>query len=88
MKIYRPDRFKKSYKKLPDKVRSRFQKQLHLFVENQKHPSLRMRQIVNTPCREFRVDLEHRVVFRPYEDGVMLLDIGPDDVTDSWSRRG
>jgi len=88
VKIYRSDRFKKSYKKLPDKVKNRFQKQLHLFVENQKHPSLRACSIVNTPYREFRVDLQYRVVLRPYQDGFMLLDIGPHDVIDTWSRRG
>ncbi|MBW2058472.1 MAG: cytotoxin [Deltaproteobacteria bacterium] len=88
MKIYRSDRFKKSYGKLPDRVRNRFHKQILLFIENQKHRSLRTRRIVNTPYREFRVDLRYRVIFRPYEDGFMLLDIGPHDIVDAWGRRG
>jgi mRNA interferase RelE/StbE len=45
MKLVYTDTFKKNYKKLPTQVQEQLKKQMDLFLENPKHPSLHIKKM-------------------------------------------
>lgn len=45
MKIVRTDSFKRDFKELPMYVQQAFEKKITLFMENARHPSLRVKKM-------------------------------------------
>ena len=77
MKIISTRRFEKSYRKLPDKTRKKFAKQLTYLLENSQHPSLGVRKLQGeVGLWEARVDYRYRFVFSYSNDAIVLLNIG------------
>jgi mRNA interferase RelE/StbE len=74
-------RFKKLFKKLPDSLKKKVNRQLKLLGENPQHPSLHAKKMVNTDnIWEARVDYQHRFTFKKTGDIIILRAVGSHDV--------
>lgn len=87
--INRTPRFKRSYKKLLQKVKDDFDKKIYLFVENPRDPSLGTHKLKGNleECFAFKLIDGFRVLFffnSPEE--ISFIDIGPHDKYQQWSR--
>lgn len=80
MNIYRTERFKN--KKLPSEVQLRTKEKLILFVEDIRHPFLRVKKIQGTDnIWEASITMNYRFTFEKLHDGYLLRNIGPHDKT-------
>lgn len=87
--LKRTSRFKRSYKKLPQKVKFDFDKKIYLFVENPKDKSLGTHKLKGNleECYAFKLIDGFRVLFFfNSAEEVNLIDIGPHDKYQQWSR--
>jgi len=80
-------RFTKSYtllyRKLPEHIKERADKQLRLLLENPRHPSLRLQKMKGHRDHwRIRVTLHYRIVFQIEGDEYVLRKIGPHDILD------
>lgn len=74
-------RFLKSYRILPEKVKTKVKKTLSLLQTNPRYPSLHTKKLVGkTDLWEARVDISYRVTFTRVGEIVFLEDVGPHDV--------
>ena len=69
MKVVYLRPFAKQYKKLPVKVREKFDRQLHRLVEDPQHPSLRA-----------RIDIQYRFTFQFNDEDIVLRSIGTHEI--------
>lgn len=82
MNIYRTERFKKAYKKLPSEIQLRTKEKLILFVGDIRHPSIRVKKIQGTDnIWEASITMNYRFTFEKLPDGYLLRNIGPHDKT-------
>ena len=72
MKIRRTHSFLKDYKKLPEEIKSRVNKNLTLLFENPRHPSLRLKKLKGTDKFEIRISKGYRLTLK-FEDQVLEL---------------
>lgn len=80
MKIVRTEGFKKDFKHLPKSVQEKFGKKFELFMDNIRHPSLRVKKMQGHKNRwEASIDMFYRFTFETHEDFYMLRRIGPHD---------
>jgi mRNA interferase RelE/StbE len=80
MKIVRTDSFKSDFKELPLYVQEAFEKKIALFMENIRHPSLRVKKMRGHGNRwEASIDMFYRFTFEMHEDYYLLRRIGPHD---------
>ena len=80
MRIIRTDAFKKDFKELPVPVQKKFAKKIKLFIENSKHPSLRVKKMEGHKNRwEASIDMFYRFTFEIHDDYYLLRRIGPHD---------
>ncbi len=80
MKILRADAFKKDFQKLPKVVQENFEKKIKLFINDIKHPSLRVKKIKGHKNRwEASIDMFYRFTFEIHSDHYLLRRIGPHD---------
>lgn len=84
MTIELSNRAKKQYKKLPEKVKKKFEKQLRIYEIDPKNVGLGRKKVVGLDDTwEFRINISYRVVFQiPTENKLTILKIGPHDVLD------
>lgn len=69
--------FKKNYKKLPQHIQERFDKQLILFTKDPKHPSLNIhRYKTEENVWEGYVSDKYRFTFSIIEEGYIFRNIG------------
>ena len=81
-------RFKKSFKALPQKVQSAFEKKLELFLKDMTHPSLRVKRIQGTKDRwEGSVTMKYRFTFQFTDDSVIFRNIGTHKILEKESRK-
>jgi mRNA-degrading endonuclease RelE of RelBE toxin-antitoxin system len=81
MNIYRTERFKKDFSKLPKEVREKLSKGLNQFEENERHPSLQVKRMEGTQdIWEMRISIHHRLTFHKLKDGILLRRIGSHDI--------
>ena len=75
--------FKKNYKKLPAYIQERFDKQLKLFTENPRHPSLKI-HLYRTEANvwEGYVTDKYRFTFSISEEGYIFRNIGSHSIID------
>jgi len=74
-------RFRKDYKILPAEIRDTFDAKLSLFLENPRHPSLRVKRLVGTFDRwEGSVTKNYRFTFQIAEGKALFRRIGTHDI--------
>ena len=74
-------RFRKDYRALPKEVRDIFETKLLLFLENPRHPSLRVKRLVGTVNRwEGSVTMNYRFTFQLAVGKALFRRIGPHDI--------
>ena len=77
------ERFKKNYQDLPTAIRKRFDKQLNLFLDNPKHPSLRIHRYKSeADVWEAYVTMQYRFTFSILETAIIFRNIGPHRIID------
>lgn len=80
MRITRTEGFKKDFKQLPKYVQKKFEGKIKLFMENIRHPSLRVKKMEGHTNRwEASIDMFYRLTFEMHDDFYMLRRIGPHD---------
>ncbi len=80
MKIVRTEGFKKDFKRLPKSVQEKFGEKFRLFMENIRHPSLRVKKMEGHKNRwEASIDMFYRFTFEIHDDFYILRRIGPHD---------
>ena len=72
MKIRRTRSFLKDYKKLPEEIKPRVNKNLALLFENPRHPSLSFKKLKGTDKFEIRISKGYRLTLR-YQDQILEL---------------
>ncbi len=74
-------RFRKDYNVLPKDLRETFETKLALFLDNPRHPSLRLKRLVGTPDRwEGSVTMSYRFTFQWTAGTVLFRRIGTHDI--------
>ena len=81
MQIYRTERFKKDYQKLPQEIKKAAQKQLAFLLSDPNHPSLNMKKMQDPRnIWEGRVTESYRFTFQIEKDSYILRKIGTHDI--------
>lgn len=78
MQILLSDSFRKKYRKLPQVIQSEFKNKLKLFLQNPKHPSLRIHRLkgkLSFAC-SLSVNRKTRALFIPKRGLVEFFTIG------------
>ncbi len=74
-------RFRKDYRALPQEIQDIFEIKLLLFLDNPRHPSLRVKRLVGTVNRwEGSVNMNYRFTFQYAEGKVLFRRIGTHDI--------
>jgi mRNA-degrading endonuclease RelE of RelBE toxin-antitoxin system len=74
-------RFRKDYHALPKDIRETFETKLVLFLDNPRHPSLRVKRLVGTADRwEGAVTMKYRFTFQLAAGRALFRRIGPHDI--------
>jgi len=74
-------RFRKEYQALPKEIRETFESKLALFLDNPRHPSLRVKRLVGTADRwEGSMTMSYRFTFQWAEGTVLFRRIGTHDI--------
>jgi mRNA interferase RelE/StbE len=82
LNIYFSDLFLDSVKRLPIDVKKALKKKLDLLADNPKHPSLRTKKIKGSGgIFEASINMDIRMTWEFYEDGILLRNIGKHDKT-------
>jgi addiction module RelE/StbE family toxin len=69
--------FKKDYKKLPSNIQVQIDKQIERLLENQNHPSLRIKKMEGHEyVWEARVTVDYRMTFQISDDIYILRRVG------------
>lgn len=80
MIIRRTDAFLRDYRTLPASIRDQVDKQLHLLLEDFRHPSLRLKKLKGTDRFEMRISKGYRLTLR-FDKGLMeLRRVGTHDI--------
>lgn len=73
--------FKKNYQVLPKDIKERTKKQLRVFVENPRHPSLRIKKMQDPRnIYEGRITYSYRFTFQVEGDIYILRKVGSHDI--------
>ncbi|MFH1187558.1 MAG: type II toxin-antitoxin system RelE/ParE family toxin [bacterium] len=73
--------FKKNYQILPEDIKERIKKQLRVFVENPRHPSLRVKKMQDPRnIYEGRITYSYRFTFQVEGEIYILRKIGSHDI--------
>ena len=81
MQLFRTERFKKDFQRLPTEIRQRTEKALELLVSNSRHPSLQVKKMEGTrDIWELRVTDNYRITFQFIQEGVLLRRVGTHNV--------
>lgn len=81
MKVFTTRRFEKDYASLPQSIQNTVDKKLKIFVDDQYHPSLRVKKIEGTQgIWEMRVSRNYRITFQFINDGIILRRVGTHDI--------
>ena len=82
MKIQTTKPFDGDFRTLPESIKKQAEKQLALFLENPRHPSLHTKKIKGTSAIwEGRITRDYRFTFQVVEDIYILRRIGKHDET-------
>jgi mRNA interferase RelE/StbE len=82
LNIYFSDLFLESVNRLSVEVKKALKKKLDLLADNPKHPSLRTKKIKGSEgIFEASINMDIRMTWEFYEDGILLHNIGKHDKT-------
>ena len=80
MRLDYADSFKQDFRQLPEHIRKVFENKLRLFLQNSKHPSLRVKKMRGYENRwEASINMFYRFTFEVHEDHYLFRRIGPHD---------
>ena len=79
------EELKKSYKRLPQKIQKKFQRQLKFLESNPKHPSLKIHRLNEE--WEFYIDIHYRCFFHIEGNKYILLTVGTHRIVDRYKPR-
>lgn len=80
MRIARDPRFMRDFAALPSAIQERAEKKLALFLENPRHPSLRIKKMEGCNIWEGHITKEYCFTFEIVEDLYKLRRIGTHDI--------
>lgn len=81
MTILRSNNFAKDYRRLPQAIQKKAERQLRTLVRDWRHPSLSVKKMKgHLNIWEARIDYQHRLTFQVTEDTLVLRTIGPHDI--------
>ena len=80
MRFQETEPFENCWKRLPERIRRRAEKCLHLFAQGPRHPSLRVHRIKGTDIWEMSVTMNYRITFEWKGDLIVLRKIGTHDI--------
>jgi mRNA interferase RelE/StbE len=86
MRLIRTERFKADFQTLPERIKRSAEKALRFFVQNPRHPSLRVKKMEGQrdpegrDIWEARVTQAYRFTFAIYGDTYILYRIGPHNI--------
>ena len=81
MIVVKSERFKKEFEALPKPTQERARKQLALFLENPRHPSLQVKKMEgHAGLWEGRITRAYRFTFEMVGDAYNMRRIGPHDI--------
>ena len=84
MRLERSEGFKRDFQALPESIRRRAEKQLALFLQNPRHPSLRIKKMQGfTDIWEGRITQSYRFTFQIREERCILRRIGTHDILET-----
>ena len=79
--LFRTERFKRDFKRLPREIQTRTAKALELFLSDPRHPSLHVKRMEGAPSIwELQVSQNYRITFQFEPEGVLLRRIGTHDI--------
>jgi mRNA-degrading endonuclease RelE of RelBE toxin-antitoxin system len=82
MRISRTGSFKEDFSQLPVPIQKLFEKKLKLFMDNIRHPSLRVKKLQGFENRwEASINMFYRFTFEIHKDHYLFRRIGPHDTT-------
>jgi mRNA-degrading endonuclease RelE of RelBE toxin-antitoxin system len=81
MTVLRTKTFKQQYRKLPESIQKKVDRQLGYLVADLRHPSLVAKRVKGTDdIWEGRVDIHHRFTFQLHDELIVLRKVGPHDM--------
>lgn len=80
MRIQRSQQFREEYERLPEAIQKQATKQLGLFLQNPRHPSLQTKKMGGREVWEGRITRSCRFTFEIIGDVYRLRRIGPHDI--------
>lgn len=80
MTIIESERYKREFAELPPEIKARAKKQLALFVQNPRHPSLQTEKMEGFGIWKGRITQKYRFTFQRTGDTITLRRIGPHDI--------
>ncbi len=79
MTVHIEDKAKKQLQKLPKHVQQKTYRQLEVFLDNPKHPSLAIKKMMHSPLYEARIDYHYRFRFLWENEAISIVSIGIHD---------
>jgi len=84
MKIRTTRKFDKDYARLPEEIKNLLDRKLRIFIENQNHPSLRVKKMEGHPSIwEASINMQYRFTFQIQSNTYFLRRIGTHDILKS-----
>ena len=87
VKIRRTNSFLKDYRKLPEEIRARVDKQLTLLLENPRHSSLRLKKLKGADIFEIPITRGYRMTLSYAEQVLELRRVGKHDLLRKEAHR-
>lgn len=81
MELFRTERFKKDFERLPRDIQAKLPMVLERFLANSRYPSLHVKKMEGVhDIWELRVSDNYRITFQVVREGVLLRRIGTHNV--------
>jgi len=82
IEVLSTSRFRKSYSKLPEAIRRKFDQKLEFLIQNPAHPSLNLHRI--NDYWEFYIDKRYRCILRREGNCYNLVAVGGHEIVDRF----
>ena len=81
MQVFRTERFKKDFKRLPHSIQEKLPDVLERLITSSRHPSLQVKKMEGVrDVWELRVTQGYRITFQFVREGILLRRIGTHDI--------
>ena len=82
IKIILTETLREDYRRLPQHIQRKFDKQLQFLAQNPRHPSLNIHRLADH--WEFYVDIHYRCIFQQNGDTYVLKHVGGHEIVDRY----